>query len=77
MTFSLALSDERQQLRDWAHEFSLKVIRPAAFDRDDREETPWPILRRPPALRPRHLDDTPGRRNRTGFSDPGRGAVLG
>ena len=44
MTFSLALSDEQQQLRDWAHEFSLKVIRPAAFDWDDREETPWPIL---------------------------------
>ena len=36
MTFSLALSDEQQQLRDWAHEFSLKVIRPAAFDWDDR-----------------------------------------
>ena len=44
MSFSLALSDEQQQLRDWAHEFSLKVIRPAAFDWDDREETPWPIL---------------------------------
>jgi acyl-CoA dehydrogenase len=44
MMFSLALSDEQQQLRDWAHEFSLKVIRPAAFDWDDREETPWPIL---------------------------------
>jgi acyl-CoA dehydrogenase len=44
MTFSLALSDEQQQLREWAHEFSLKVIRPAAFDWDDREETPWPIL---------------------------------
>ena len=44
MTFSLALSDEQQQLRYWAHEFSLKVIRPAAFDWDDREETPWPIL---------------------------------
>ena len=44
MTFSLALSDEQQQLRDWAHEFSQKVIRPAAFDWDDREETPWPIL---------------------------------
>jgi len=44
MTFSLALSEEQQQLRDWAHEFSLKVIRPAAFDWDDREETPWPIL---------------------------------
>lgn len=44
MTFSLALSEEQQQLRDWVHEFSNKVIRPAAADWDDREETPWPIL---------------------------------
>jgi acyl-CoA dehydrogenase len=42
--FSLALSDEQRQVRDWAHQFAEQVIRPAASDWDDREETPWPIL---------------------------------
>lgn len=44
VTFSLALSDDQQQLRDWVHEFAGKVIRPAAQEWDEREETPWPIL---------------------------------
>jgi Acyl-CoA dehydrogenases len=80
MTFSLALSEEQQQLRDWAHEFSLKVIRPAAFDWDDHEETPWPILQEAAGIGlygDEILMTLLGRPNRTGFSDPGRGAVLG
>jgi len=42
--FSLSLSDEQIQLRDWVHEFAADVIRPAAHEWDEREETPWPII---------------------------------
>ena len=42
--FSLALSDDVRQTRDWVHEFARDVIRPAAAEWDEREETPWPIL---------------------------------
>ena len=31
-------------MRDWVHEFAASVIRPAAADWDEREQTPWPIL---------------------------------
>lgn len=43
-TFSLDLSDEVVQVRDWVHEFADSVIRPAAAEWDEREETPWPII---------------------------------
>jgi len=42
--FSLALPDEVRQTRDWVHEFASDVIRPAAAEWDEREETPWPII---------------------------------
>jgi acyl-CoA dehydrogenase len=42
--FSLALSDEQRDVRDWVHGFSEKVIRPAAAEWDEREETPWPVI---------------------------------
>lgn len=42
--FSLALSDDHVQVRDWVHEFAEDVIRPAAREWDEREETPWPII---------------------------------
>ncbi|MGH3305058.1 MAG: acyl-CoA dehydrogenase family protein [Streptosporangiaceae bacterium] len=42
--FSLALPAEVQQARDWVHEFARDVIRPAAAEWDEREETPWPVL---------------------------------
>ncbi len=42
--FSLALSEEVQQTRDWVHEFARDVVRPAAAEWDEREETPWPII---------------------------------
>jgi alkylation response protein AidB-like acyl-CoA dehydrogenase len=42
--FSLALSDDIRQMRDWVHEFARDVIRPAAAEWDEREETPWPII---------------------------------
>ncbi len=42
--FSLALSDDITQMRDWVHEFAADVIRPAAAEWDEREQTPWPII---------------------------------
>jgi alkylation response protein AidB-like acyl-CoA dehydrogenase len=42
--FTLDLSDDVREMRDWVHEFAANVIRPAAAEWDEREETPWPIL---------------------------------
>jgi acyl-CoA dehydrogenase len=42
--FSLNLSEDQVQLRDWIHDFALDVIRPAAEEWDEREEFPWPIV---------------------------------
>src|SRR5271170_5374455 len=42
--FSLELGDDLTEMRDWLHEFSASVIRPAAAEWDEREETPWPVL---------------------------------
>lgn len=44
MTFSLELSDDVIEVRDWVHKFSAEVIRPAAAEWDEREETPWPVI---------------------------------
>ncbi|MDI9580945.1 MAG: acyl-CoA dehydrogenase family protein [Thermobispora sp.] len=44
MTFSLELSEDVRQVRDWVHEFARDVVRPAAAEWDEREETPWPII---------------------------------
>ena len=42
--FSLALTDEQEQLRDWIHQFCVDVVRPVAGEWDEREEFPWPIV---------------------------------
>jgi acyl-CoA dehydrogenase len=42
--FSLDLSEEQRELRDWVHGFASEVVRPAAAEWDAREETPWPII---------------------------------
>jgi acyl-CoA dehydrogenase len=44
MTFSLQLSDDVVEVRDWVHQFAAEVIRPAAAEWDEREQTPWPII---------------------------------
>ena len=44
MTFSLELSDDVIAVRDWVHEFAVDVVRPAAAEWDEREETPWPVI---------------------------------
>ncbi|MER7047451.1 acyl-CoA dehydrogenase family protein [Streptomyces jumonjinensis] len=42
--FTLELNDDQKQLRDWLHGFAAEVIRPAAAEWDEREETPWPVI---------------------------------
>ncbi|WP_025274387.1 acyl-CoA dehydrogenase family protein [Haloglycomyces albus] len=43
-SFNLELSEEHEDIRDWVHGFAADVIRPAAAEWDEREETPWPII---------------------------------
>ncbi|HUR13242.1 MAG TPA: acyl-CoA dehydrogenase family protein [Mycobacteriales bacterium] len=42
--FTLELTEDQRTLQKWLHEFSENVIRPAAHEWDEREETPWPII---------------------------------
>jgi len=44
VTFSLELSADVIEVRDWVHQFAVEVIRPAAAEWDEREETPWPVI---------------------------------
>lgn len=43
--FTLALSQDQKDIRDWVHGFAEGVVRPAAAEWDEREETPWPIIK--------------------------------
>ena len=42
--FTLELSQDQQDIRDWVHGFAEGVVRPAAAEWDEREETPWPVI---------------------------------
>ncbi|MCF3963629.1 acyl-CoA dehydrogenase family protein [Streptomyces fuscigenes] len=42
--FTLEPSDDQKQVREWLHGFAADVIRPAAAEWDEREETPWPVI---------------------------------
>src|ERR687889_2495939 len=42
--FSLELNEDQVQIQKWVHDFAENVIRPAAHEWDEREETPWPII---------------------------------
>jgi alkylation response protein AidB-like acyl-CoA dehydrogenase len=42
--FSMELNEDQRTLQEWVHGFSENVIRPAAHEWDEREETPWPII---------------------------------
>jgi acyl-CoA dehydrogenase len=44
VTFSLALNQDQKDIREWVHGFAADVVRPAAHEWDEREETPWPII---------------------------------
>jgi acyl-CoA dehydrogenase len=43
-TFSLELSQDQKDIREWAHGFAEQTVRPAAHEWDEREEFPWPIV---------------------------------
>jgi acyl-CoA dehydrogenase len=44
LQFSMALNQDQKDIRDWVHGFAEGVVRPAASEWDEREETPWPII---------------------------------
>src|SRR3954447_5195045 len=43
-SYSLELSQDQQDVRDWAHGFAEQVVRPAAHEWDEKEEFPWPVV---------------------------------
>ena len=42
--FGLEPTPDVREMRDWVHEFARDVVRPAAAEWDEREQTPWPII---------------------------------
>lgn len=42
--FSLELNEDQIQIQKWVHDFAEGVMRPAAAEWDEREETPWPLI---------------------------------
>ncbi len=42
--FSLDLPADLIEMRGWVHRFATDIIRPAAAEWDEREQTPWPVL---------------------------------
>src|SRR6201984_758546 len=44
IAFSMALTQDQKDIRDWVHGFASDVVRPAAHEWDEKEETPWPII---------------------------------
>ncbi|MEA2225923.1 MAG: acyl-CoA dehydrogenase, partial [Solirubrobacteraceae bacterium] len=44
VSFSLELSQDQKDIREWVHGFAANVMRPAAAEWDEREETPWSVI---------------------------------
>jgi len=42
--FTLELNQDQKDIREWVHGFAEGVMRPAAAEWDEREETPWPVI---------------------------------
>src|SRR5690242_15132211 len=40
------LTEDQEQIRKWAHGFAEDEIRPVAAGYDEREEFPWPVVKR-------------------------------
>lgn len=51
--FSLELNEDQLQVLDWVHDFAENVVRPAAHEWDELEETPWPIIEEAARAAPR------------------------
>ena len=43
-SYNLELSQDQQDIREWAHGFAEQTVRPAAHEWDEKEEFPWPIV---------------------------------
>jgi acyl-CoA dehydrogenase len=57
MGLDFSLTREQEEIRDLAHEFAEKEMRPVAERYDENEETPWDVMRKAHAL---GLDATAG-----------------
>ena len=44
VVFSLELTQDQKDIRDWVHGFAVDVVRPTAHEWDEREQTPWPVI---------------------------------
>ena len=78
--FSLELSEDQRDVRDWVHGFAEGVVRPAAAEWDEREETPVardPGGREDRPLRLRGPGPVLRRPDRADAADRQRGALLG
>src|ERR1051325_3552164 len=42
--FTMELNQDQKDIREWVHGFAEGVVRPAAAEWDEREETPWPVI---------------------------------
>jgi acyl-CoA dehydrogenase len=42
--FTLELNQDQKDIKEWVHGFAEGVVRPAAEEWDEREETPWPVI---------------------------------
>ena len=43
-SFDMRLTNDQKDVREWVHGFAVNVMRPAAAEWDEREETPWPVI---------------------------------
>ncbi len=43
--FSFEFNEDQLQVIKWVHDFAENVVRPAGHEWDEREETPWPIIK--------------------------------
>ena len=50
MGVDFSLTREQEEIRDLAHEFAEKEMRPVAERYDEAEETPWDVMRKAHAL---------------------------
>ena len=46
----MQLNEDQVTLQEWVHGFAVNVMRPAAHEWDEREETPWPVIQEAAAI---------------------------
>ena len=79
-TFSLQLSQDQKDIREWVHGFAADVMRPAAHEWDEKEQTPWPIIQEAAKIGLYGFEGIAAvlrRPHRPRPADRQRGAVLG